>query len=560
MRKTLYTMLASVAVLMAAGCNNLDLSSPSSPSTENWYSNADEIRISLNEMYRLDFYDPEKEYWTDRRSDDWAQRNYSYELPAGSATSSSSAFNTFWENTYKAISRSIRVIESIGRLDDPSLDALYAEACFFRAYFYARLVTLWGDVPFYTSTISTEQAFTMGRTDKETVKAQVYKDFDVAIAGLPEVNNTSGTYRVTKGAALALKARYALYWGDYEECAARSKEVMDLDVYSLYSDYGELFRKKGYTEETIFALANSYEYAQTQSIKSWVLRTAGGNAVAQPSWDLLAAYECTDGKTIDQSPLFDPHNPYADRDPRCAETFVVPGTKVYGIVYDPNPLTLTVWDDNSGQEIRNKDNKTIDVNCAYNGCALRKGAQDEWRTGLYSENPIIIMRYADVLLMYAEAKIELGQIDNTVLNAINDVRARAYGVSRNETSSYPAVTSTSQDELRKIVRRERRVELAWEGKRFYDLRRWGLLKKAYSVNMYGILSGEKLKNYAKEGNWFWPETPSIDEDGFADFSPWAEKGYIQLNVLYRYDPKSELFPIPDDEIIINPNLVQNPGY
>jgi starch-binding outer membrane protein, SusD/RagB family len=561
MKKFIYTIPAALLTLLSASsCADLNLNPLAEASSENWYQNADQITMSLNDLYRSAFYGLESEYWTDRRTDDWAQRDQVYELVNGSATSATGAFEIFWDNTYKAISRANRVIEAVENLGDGDMyAALKAEAYFFRAFMYARLVICWGDVPFYTTDISVEEAYDMGRTDKEIIKKQVIEDFDAAIAGLPEDNSSGGVIRVDKGTALACKARAVLTWGDYETCAALCKEVMDMKKYSLFEDYGQLFREKAYTCETIWALPNSYAFEQYQSIKSWVLRTAGGTGVAQPSWDLLAAYECTDGKTIDESPLFDPHDPYSNRDPRCAETFVVPGTAVYGVVFNPHPDVTSVLKD--GVEVTNKDNKTKKNPYApYNGCCLRKGAQEEWRTGQYNENPITIIRYADVLLMYAEALIELDRIDDTALNAINDVRARAYGVKRDDTASYPEVTTKDRTELRRILRRERRVEFAWEGRRLFDLKRWGLLEKAYSHHYYGLLNAEGLKGYISAGNWFWPYAPELDEDGFADFTKMENEGIIARYGLHKYDPKCELFPIPNAEMLINDNLVQNPGY
>lgn len=571
MKKYIYILAGLLLMGAASSCADLDLNPPSSASTENWYSNAQEITLSLNDVYRKAFYPFETEFWTDRRTDDWAQRDQVYDFCNGSVKSTTGTYDTDWSNSYKAISRMIRVIDSIeGKLgDDPSLQTLKAEAYFFRAYFYARLTICYGDVPFYIHDIDIDKAFTMGRTEKAVVAEQVYKDFDAAIAGLPYVNTDNKTWRVNKGCAMSLKARYCLNLKDYAECARLCKELMDSNTYSLYystenpaDSYGELFRQKGMTCENIFSIKTSYAYDpdNTQAIKSWVLRTASGNAVAQPSWDLLAAYECTDGKIINDSPLFDPKNPYLNRDPRCAMTFVVPGTKVYGVVFNPDPTVLTVYDDQTGKEVKNKDTKSNDNYAPYCGTCLRKGAQDEWRNGQYSENPEIIIRYADVLLMYAEAKIEMNDIDNTVLNAINDVRARAYGVQRKDTSKYPAITTTDQTELRKILRRERRVELAWEGRRFFDVRRWGLFEKMYSVHYYGLLNATDLKAQYAKGNWFWPEIPMLDEDGFADFTKMYEAKYIERYGFHVYDPKVELFPIPSDEVIINTNIRQNPGY
>lgn len=312
MKKYINTISAALLILcFASSCVDLNMNPPSEASSENWYKNADQITMSLNDLYRKAFYGMESEYWTDRRTDDWAQRDYTYELVNGSATSATPTFETYWDNTYKAISRAVRVIESIERLGDgDAYAALKAEAYFFRAYMYARLVICWGDAPFYTSSITVEEAYDMGRTDKEIIKKQVMEDFDAAIAGLPEQNANGGVIRVDKGTAMACKARVALAWGDYETCAELCKEIMDMKTYSLYEDYGQLFREKAYTCETIWALPNSYAYEQTQAIKSFVSRTAGGNITAQPSWDLLAAYECTDGKVIDESPLFDPHDPF----------------------------------------------------------------------------------------------------------------------------------------------------------------------------------------------------------------------------------------------------------
>lgn len=107
--------------------------------------------------------------------------------------------------------------------------------------------------------------------------------------------------------------------------------------------------------------------------------------------------------------------------------------------------------------------------------------------------PIIIMRYADVLLMYAEAKIEQNEIDQSVLNTINDVRARAYKVGREQVDSYPAVRTTDQTELRRILRLERRMEFAWEGRRFWDLKRWRWFEKAFACDYYGCLTASDLK-------------------------------------------------------------------
>lgn len=575
MKKTAYISICLMGAALISSCADLDLNPLSSASSENWYSDPAEMRISLNDFYRSTFFQLEEGFWTDRRTDDWNQRTNIYDIPAGTINSSTAIYKTLWSYTYKNISRANRLCNAADRLEgkfsDSELAVLRAESRFFRAYAYSRLITLWGDVPFYTEDITPEDAFKMGRTAKATVLEQVYNDFDYAADHLPLDNNGNGMYRVNKGTALGIKARTALYMKDYDVARDAAKACMELGKYSLHPDYGELFRSEKMGTEIIFALPHSNDLEinekgemTTQSIKSFMPRTAGGTATAQPSWELLAAYECTDGKTIDQSPLFDPHNPFANRDPRCCETFAAPGSEIFGVIFDPTPGVSKVFDSTVGKEVTNKDTKTNTSeapNVAYNDCCLRKGAKMEWRETLYNDNFTIIIRYADVLLMYAEAMIELNTIDQSVLNAINDVRARAYGVDRKNTSSYPAVTTTDQTELRRVLRRERRVEFAWEGRRFFDLLRWHWFEKAFANHMYGHVAGAKIKDYQAAGNWFWPGVPAMDEDGFVNFAAWADAGLVTRYGERVYDSKIYLWPIPADEIItMGDSFIQNPGY
>jgi len=176
---------------------------------------------------------------------------------------------------------------------------------------------------------------------------------------------------------------------------------------------------------------------------------------------------------------------------------------------------------------------------------------------------VILMRYADVLLMYAEAKMELDEIDSEVLACINDVRARAYKVKRSETSEYPSITVTDQTSLRRIIRRERRVEFAWENRRYYDLQRWRQFDRAFAHNRYGFSRDAKVNKAAfSAGNWFWPETPEFDEEGFPNFDKMAaEYDYIDQHVERKFDSKIYLWPLPSDEVqIMKDKLEQNPGY
>ena len=179
------------------------------------------------------------------------------------------------------------------------------------------------------------------------------------------------------------------------------------------------------------------------------------------------------------------------------------------------------------------------------------------------------MRYADVLLMYAEAKIELNEIDQSVLNALNTVRDRAYA---NSPFTNPEITTTNQAELRYKVRNERRAELAFEGRRYMDLIRWRLAEKALTGYTYGLLNvtadantdtpptGPLMDNLVDKDLWFWGQTPQIDEDGLPDFTGLLNAGYCRTLNVTTFPERQYLFPIPEEDRLLNPNLTQNTGY
>lgn len=174
---------------------------------------------------------------------------------------------------------------------------------------------------------------------------------------------------------------------------------------------------------------------------------------------------------------------------------------------------------------------------------------------------MIISRYADVLLIFAEAKIELGQIDQSVLDAMNEVRARAYGVDKSETDKYPAFTTANQTELRRQLRIERRMEFPMERLRYADLIRWRLAEISMNRKIYGLVyvKGQQVTPEEME-DWFWPFSPEIDENGLPDFTSLEVAGKAVSCAQRRWDNRQYLWPIPTAEIVINENMKQNPGY
>lgn len=561
--KKIYILILACG-LGVSSCTDLDLSPLSMATDENWFASESQFEMSVNDLFRINVWNEVDENWTD----DEAYRNTLKSYVLGTVNGQDYIVTGMWANCYKVIGRDNAIIDKLKTVSDDVLSAtkknqFVGETLFARACMYSKLVTYFGDVPYSDTTIDIETAFSLGRTPKAQVLEKVYADFDEAIRLLPV--KSGAVQRPTRGAALAMKARLALYNEDWDKVIEATKACMDLKCYELYPDYEKLFLSTTHnTSESVFSIARSIANSVSLSWTDPLPRNNGGWAASEPSWDLLAAYLCTDGLPIDESPLFDPHDPFKNRDPRCAATIVPFGSTFLGIEYDPNPVTgEKVMNYTTGKEQKNNDNKTVTPHASYNGLLWKKKMDETClQNGNKTEHDQLVMRYADVLLMYAEAMIEKGTIDNSVLNAINKVRARAYGVAVEDVGNYPAVTTTDQARLRTFLRMERRMEFARENRRFMDMVRWKLCDKVLTMKHYGIFNSKKdiVDKMITPGYWFWAVTPEIDENGCADFSKLEELGAVNPLAQRSFDPRQYLWPIPTKEILINDNLTQNPDY
>lgn len=561
MKKLFIAILFGV---LATGCSKLDLNPLSQGSSENWYSTETEFEMAVNDLYREVFWERDNDLWTD----DLSFRGDPNAMLTGTLTGETGTVVTRWTNNYKAIARASRIIENLekveGKIPQAKIDSYEASARFVRAAKYADLVSHWGDVPYYETSLTLEDAYETGRTPKSTVLQAIYSDYDRAAQLLPVSYSGSANRYATKGAALAMKARIALYMGDYPIAAQAAKAVMDLGAYTLNPDFRAQFvSATKNTNETIFAIPRSVELGVAETdTKYYINRLAGGFGSRNPTYSLFHTYLCVDGKPIDESPLYDPKKPFENRDPRLKETFVEHGTAWLGFIWQPHPDTLNVLNLTTGRMVRNNDNRANNVNAPFNGLLLKKGIDEDYSDDYVADPDIVLMRYADVLLMYAEAKIEANDIDASVVNAMNQVRARAYKVNVSNTAAYPAFQLGSQAEMRKALRFERRMEMAIEGLRHMDLMRWRLAEKALNVPEYGLLDPPALRQrVVNTGLWFFPGVPAIDDDGLADFTPIANADLLKTYVIRSFQAdKHYLWPIPSKDILINPNLTQNPNY
>ncbi|MCC9138402.1 RagB/SusD family nutrient uptake outer membrane protein [Pontibacter silvestris] len=522
-----YKLLALLSCLLATSCDDdfLDKQPLDVVSNETFWQTEQDAISAVNNCYRYLGDSWYRVFLSAATDDSYSWSNWPADVQYagnGSATASTSYFSHFWSQHYNTIAAANNVLDNIDKVTDMSGELrarLKAETTFIRAYAYQQLVGMYGDVPLITHIQSTDE-FNIERTPKAEVVAFIVNDLTTAAESLPLSYDAADQGRITKGAALALKARTLLYQEEWAEAATAAKAVMDLGQYTIDDDYLSLFDGTNKNSHEIILAAQYLKSTYPTAAATWVgTPSLGGWGQVVPLQSLVNAYEAIDGKPIDQSPLYDPNNPFENRDPRLKLTVVVPGVEVNGVTIDiTNPNSV----DALGKS-----------NASFSGYYYKKyipaDIEGNWDSNSYNDE--VLIRYAEVLLTYAEAKIEANEIDQSVYDAINLVRGRQ-GI------NMPAVTpatAPSQEALRQIVRRERHVEFALEEHRLFDIRRWGIAEDVMSGNAYGILNNFNSSR--------------------------SDYGQHILVERRQFDSSRDyLWAIPQNEVDINPNLEQNPGW
>ena len=523
--KKLAIIFTLAGLVSMTACNKyLDEQPQNSVSREDyWTTEADAIN-AVNNCYRR-LGDVDNRIFLSCATDDsysWSDWPSDVRLVGnGSASIGTGVFANFWSNFYKMIASCNDVLDNIDRdkaLSDTLNKRLKGEARFIRAYAYQQLIGLYGDVPLRTTTPPVSD-FAAKRTPRAEVAQFLVTELDAIAPNLPVTYDANNVGRATRGAALALKARVLLYEGKYAEAAAAAKEVMDLNAYVIDNNYVSLFNGTNKNSQEIIFSARYVKNTLPNAMATWVGGPSiGGWSQVVPLQSLVDAYECTDGQTIEESTLYDPAHPYDNRDPRLKLTVVVPGVVVNGITID---VTNT-----KGLDALSKNNASLTG--FYYKKYVPADIQGNWDGNSY--NDVVLLRYAEVLLTYAEAKIEANQIDASVYDAINQVRQRP-GV------MMPVLTAAGfpgQAALREAVRRERHVEFPMEDNRLFDIRRWKIAETVMSGPVYGILN-----NYDNTRQDFGKHV-LVEQRSFS-----AGRDY--------------LWPVPQSEAALNPNVLPNNG-
>lgn len=375
--------------------------------------------------------------------------------------------------SYTSIRRANWVLQNLDNAQiSPDLIKRYkAEVRFLRAYRYFDLVTLFGGVPLLTGTLAIEES-NIPRNTKEEILKFVIDELTAAAADLPAKFSGGDLGRATKGAALGIRARAEAFTGNHAAVKATTSEIMGLG-YSLFPDYAGVFATANeWNSEVISAVSYIERTSATGIFAQMLPNSMGGWSSIVPTQSLVDAYETKGGLTTGEAGSgYDPKKPYVNRDPRFYLSIVYPGTTYNGRVYDPLSPTSSDYPASA-----NNTSKT--------GYSYRKHVQnpaafsDIWSAG----QDIIVQRYAEILLLFAEAKTELNEIDASVYDAIDKVRTRA-GMPAVDKAKY-----NTQAKLRELIRREFRVELAGEGRRHFDIVRWKIAETVMNQPVLGMLS------------------------------------------------------------------------
>ncbi|MBW8333579.1 MAG: RagB/SusD family nutrient uptake outer membrane protein [Prolixibacteraceae bacterium] len=570
MKKFIYIM---TSILLFASCSDfLDKVPLDSPSDKTFLANETEIKMAVIGCYT--------NLWTDwegmpfflafeELSDNGWDRNTNdvQKLSQGANDANSSFVQTVWRTCYSGISRCNYLINNLtkveGTVSANVISQAKAEAQFLRAYYYAHLVDLYGDVPLILETITLNNA-EIPRSPKEEVLNQIFKDYDEAAAVLSTGNKpTSG--RPTRQAALALKARIALYSEKWDVAIAAASEVMKLEgsLVDLDPKFSNLFTYEGQdSKEILFSIQYLFGQRVHPIFRLFGSRNGGGHANKVPSYQLVDSYGCKDGLPIDKSPLYNPAKPWDNRDPRLAWTFALPssgysnwknepGCIFQGFQFETHRDSTKCWNYHKSPAIRVDNQEALNAYASFSGINWRKYVNDKNYGDVNNcDNNIIVIRYAEVLLIYAEAKVKAGQADASVYTALNKIRNRV---------GMPAIPETSPDDLFYAIARERRHELSGEGHRLTDIRRWKIAEKV----MNGFLLGRMQKSYPTKA-------PVIDKWGTPDYvaagipiaSTINNPNTSMRTVDKRaFNPnKDYLWPIPYIERKTNLSLTQNPNW
>lgn len=545
-------LVVTILAVGTVGCSDfLELQPPAEISDANFWTGEGDAKLALVGCYRFssgwsnDNFDSAQGllYLDFSGGNGTEKENFTTNMASSNTVATNGNLNGYWRSSYEKLAKYNTFLDNIVTcpMDENKKTQWIAEVKTLRAYFLFNLAFYFQNVPMPLTTISVEEANTMAQSSQADVYAQVESDLKESISVLPLEQKDANLGRISKGAARTLLARLYLAQNKFAEAAAVLKDIINSDVYALDrrngdDSYEKFFHDGGETSpEAIFSILGLKDKFTNVRYIYMLPEMAGGWHQFAVYNELVKSYFAADGKSIDESEVYDDNDPYMNRDIRLYASVFLPPLGTYpGTTFKGKTYNCYL-----GPNTADSYNRYT----LFNGYCPKKGADPEftdiWNN--YTHTPL--MRYAEVLLSYLEAVNEAtpGAVDQALLDVtINDVRDRV------KLPGYSKAELSSQEAVREAVRKERRVELAFEGLRYFDVLRWGVAKELLNHTFTGVkLSDDpSAPNYRGSGSSASP----VDEDMYYQFEKrmWSDHN--------RY------FPIPQNELNVNKNLKQNSGY
>lgn len=477
---------------------------------------------------------------------DFAYNNFQWEgykdFANGNMTQANAGANFYDYTIIRRCNTFLANIDAVEFADEAVKKDLIAQVRVLRAYRYFLMNWLYGGVPIIDNYDSAEEA-KVPRESEETVREFIEQELDACTPDLYDTPSERG--RIAKGAALALRMREALYYGDWETAKSKAQEIIDLGVYDLDPDYTNLFKVAGQDSKEIILAVQYIPNTKTLGVIGQMYNNGdGGWSSIVPTYNLVDAYEMENGMTIDEAGSgYDPAHPFKDRDPRLAMSIIYPGADY--VKADGTSGVFNTLDKTMGGAA-NANYMTSADNASKTGLTWNKYLNpitqysDIWNTNACP----IVFRYAEVLLTWAEAENELNGPSQEVYKKLNQVRNRV-GMPDVDEQKYG-----TKDQLRELIWRERGVEFAGEGIRRADILRW----KTSDGKMLAetVLNGRLERRVGTVGDGSDPETRAT-----ITLNPSPEDVLIEERV---FKPFHRYFPIGQSIIDNNPQIKQNEGY
>lgn len=531
MRQYILKIILISVVLMSCGEDFLDVSPMDKLSDATFWITESDADMALTGCYR-GWESATNIVFLDAASDNgYEQFNYYYQdIGNGQILPTSGpGFSAPWVDgnatrwfTYDRIRKYNNFLGKIDNVTmDPGKKERYkAEVRFLRAYDYYNKVMFYGDVPLVKEVITDAAEAKLARTPKEEVVSFILSELNDISGKLPEQNQIQSGGRITKGAALALKVRLELYLGMYAEAQADVASVIAMD-YELFPTYEEMFypSAKSTNKESILDIQYVKDNYNNMIPQLNMPATEGGWSALNALWPFIDAFQMSNGKFIDEAGSgYNNEEPFKNRDPRLAMIVLYPGEQYNGRYY--NPLD---------REIDGKANSDYHINAAASrgGLLVKKHIFPMSVTDAnnYDANAMVI-RLAEMYIIFAECALKTGKDIDKALNYINAIRKRV---------GMPDAPQLTE----KLVRYERRVELAFEGLRYFDLKRWDLGPELLNGQAKGCRNGT-VNSSTGEVTW--------------------GTGHIVLEERTFHTSRNYLLPVPQMELDRNENMTQNPGY